>query len=115
MQLRRFWSLVDAPSPHLTDYSNAQRLTSNHREGTIFGLGNPLLDISASVDAAFLAKHDLKANNAILAEERHAKLGEEMRSAYDVKFTAGGSCQNTIRVAQWLLRKTVGERSSDHT
>lgn len=42
------------------------------REGTIVGLGNPLLDISASVDVDYLTKHGLKADNAILAEPKHA-------------------------------------------
>lgn len=34
-------------------------------------MGNPLLDISAVVDSDFLAKYGLKANDAILAEEKH--------------------------------------------
>jgi len=34
-------------------------------------MGNPLLDISATVDEAFLAKYELKANDAILAEDKH--------------------------------------------
>jgi len=76
------------------------------KPGTIFGLGNPLLDITASVDAEFLAKFDLKANDAILSTEKHEKLGDVMRQNYPVKYTAGGSCQNTMRVAQWVLNST---------
>jgi len=34
-------------------------------------MGNPLLDISANVDQAFLEKYDVKMNNAILAEDAH--------------------------------------------
>jgi len=42
-----------------------------HSIGTLFCIGNPLLDISATVEPAFLEKFELKANDAILAEEKH--------------------------------------------
>ena len=37
----------------------------------VLGMGNPLLDISADVDQAFLDKYGVSLNNAILAEEQH--------------------------------------------
>lgn len=40
-------------------------------EGTLLGMGNPLLDISAVVDEDFLKKYDITSNNAILAEDKH--------------------------------------------
>lgn len=63
-------------------------------------MGNPLLDISATVDREFLQKYDLKANNAILAEDKHKPLYEELIGLYKADFIAGGSVQNTMRVAQ---------------
>lgn len=39
--------------------------------GSLVGLGNPLLDISAEVTAEFLVKYGLEANNATLAEPKH--------------------------------------------
>ena len=36
-------------------------------EGIIYGMGNPLLDISANVDAALLTKYNVQLNNAYLA------------------------------------------------
>jgi adenosine kinase len=71
-------------------------------KNTILGLGNPLLDITATVDASLLDKYSLKANNAILAEERHLPLFEELKR-YPVEYIAGGDVLNSIRVAQWLL------------
>lgn len=41
------------------------------RDGLLLGCGNPLLDISATVDEQFLAKYEMLPNNAILAEEKH--------------------------------------------
>ncbi|KAL6262386.1 hypothetical protein P5V15_007475 [Pogonomyrmex californicus] len=75
------------------------------REGLLLGMGNPLLDISANVDREFLNKYDLKSNNAILAEEKHKPLYEELINLYNADFIAGGSVQNTMRVAQWFLQK----------
>jgi len=71
---------------------------------SILGMGNPLLDISAEVDASLLEKYDLKLNNAILAEEKHQPLFAEMVARPDVKFIAGGATQNSIRIAQWMLQ-----------
>ncbi|CAL4968150.1 unnamed protein product [Urochloa decumbens] len=67
-------------------------------------MGNPLLDISAVVDDAFLTKYDIKLNNAILAEEKHLPMYDELASKSDVEYIAGGSTQNSIRVAQWMLQ-----------
>ncbi|XP_033308409.1 adenosine kinase 2 isoform X2 [Bombus vancouverensis nearcticus] len=75
------------------------------REGLLLGVGNPLLDISATVDRNFLEKYDLKSNDAILAEEKHKPMYDELVELYNANFIAGGSVQNTMRVAQWFLEK----------
>ena len=69
----------------------------------ILGMGNPLLDISATVDKAMLDKYNLKANDAILYEKED--LYDEMLANHKVDYIAGGATQNSIRVAQWLLEK----------
>ncbi|KAB5544131.1 hypothetical protein DKX38_012243 [Salix brachista] len=73
-------------------------------EGILLGMGNPLLDISAVVDDSFLQKYDIKLNNAILAEDKHLPMYDEMASKYTVEFIAGGATQNSIKVAQWMLQ-----------
>ncbi|KAC9631545.1 hypothetical protein E3N88_45513 [Mikania micrantha] len=73
-------------------------------DGILLGMGNPLLDISAVVDEDFLTKYDIKLNNAILAEEKHLPMYEDMSSKYNVEYIAGGATQNSIRVAQWMLQ-----------
>ncbi|XP_043674934.1 adenosine kinase 2 [Vespula pensylvanica] len=81
-------------------------MAENLREGLLLGMGNPLLDISATVDKNFLEKYDLKANDAILAEEKHKSLYDELINLYNANFIAGGSVQNTMRVTQWFLEKS---------
>lgn len=66
----------------------------------VVGLCNPLLDISAATDVAFLEKYGLQLNNAILAEDKHKPLYQELVSQYKVDYIAGGSGQNALRVAQ---------------
>lgn len=76
------------------------------RDGLLIGLGNPLLDISAVADHDFLAKYGMKPNDAILAEEKHLPMYTEMVEKYSnsVEFIAGGACQNTMTVGQWILQ-----------
>lgn len=51
-------------------------------------------------DQNLLNKYDLKSNNAILAEEKHMPLYEELMTNKNIEYTAGGSGQNSLRVAQ---------------
>lgn len=48
------------------------------KEGVLLGIGNPLLDISAIVDKSLLTKYDMKADDAIMAEEKHMPLYKEL-------------------------------------
>lgn len=52
-----------------------------------------------------LEKYGVKANDAILAEEKHMGLYEDLIQNCDAKLIAGGAAQNTARGAQvWLFR-----------
>ncbi|XP_045500357.1 adenosine kinase [Colias croceus] len=75
------------------------------RDGVLVGIGNPLLDISAIVDEALLKKYGLQADDAIMAEDKHMPLYKELMEKYNAEFIAGGSVQNSLRVAQWILKK----------
>jgi hypothetical protein len=51
-------------------------------------------------DKDLLDKYGLKSNNAILAEESHAGLFDDLINNYSAETTAGGGAQNTARGAQ---------------
>ncbi|XP_023341038.1 adenosine kinase [Eurytemora carolleeae] len=72
-------------------------------EGILLGMGNPLLDISASVAPELLEKYKLKANDAILTEDE--AIFKDLVDNHEVEYIAGGATQNSIRVAQWILGK----------
>ncbi|SCU93397.1 LAME_0F03664g1_1 [Lachancea meyersii CBS 8951] len=70
-------------------------------------LGNPLLDIQATVSDEYLARYQLKANDAVLldatTEEPRMTIFDELLQFPDVKFIAGGAAQNTARGAAYVL------------
>lgn len=68
----------------------------------VLGLGNPLLDIQVTGNEELLKKYDLKANDAILAEDKHMPIYEELVKM-PVTYVAGGAAQNAIRGAQYIL------------
>ena len=75
--------------------------------GTLLGLGNPLLDISASVDKDFYSKYGLLPASACLMEEKHAGIYKDLIENHkDVEYVAGGATQNTCRITQTLLGST---------
>ncbi|XP_004407095.1 PREDICTED: adenosine kinase [Odobenus rosmarus divergens] len=74
-------------------------------ENILFGMGNPLLDITAVVDKDFLDKYSLKPNDQILAEDKHKELFDELIKKFKVEYHAGGSTQNSIKVAQWMIQQ----------
>lgn len=55
--------------------------------------------LTRSSDAALLQKYGLKDNDAILAEDKHMGLYDELLKR-DAKLIAGGAAQNTARGAQ---------------
>lgn len=73
------------------------------KEYALLCLENPLLDIQGQGDESMLSKYGLKANDAILAEEKHMGLYEDLLANRKAVQIAGGAAQNTARGAQYLL------------
>ena len=67
-----------------------------------------IIIITRRRDAATLDKYGLKANDQILAEEKHMGLYEDLLQNYDAKLIAGGAAQNTARGAQVSRRRRHG-------
>lgn len=70
-------------------------------------LGNPLLDLQADVTPEYLAKYNLKANDAILVEPLQMPIFTEVVEMEGVHTLAGGAAQNTARGAQYLLPENL--------
>lgn len=63
--------------------------------------------LTTNRNEALLEKYGLKANDAILAEEKHLGLYEELLNNYDAKLIAAGAAQNSARGAQVRISTTV--------
>ncbi|KAF5385057.1 hypothetical protein D9615_001090 [Tricholomella constricta] len=70
---------------------------------SLFCIGNPLLDIQVSNGEGLLEKYSLNANDAILAEAKHAPLYDEIIKEHKVTYVAGGASQNAARGAAYIL------------
>lgn len=69
----------------------------------LFCIGNPLLDIQVRDGEALLKKYGLKADDAVLAEEKHMPMYDELVQDYPVTYVAGGASQNAARAAAYVL------------
>mmetsp|Transcript_4499 Transcript_4499/g.8667 ORF Transcript_4499/g.8667 Transcript_4499/m.8667 type:complete len:341 (+) Transcript_4499:199-1221(+) len=67
--------------------------------------GNPLIDVIAQAPLSLLEKYQLRLDNAVLANETHNGLYEEILKLNPL-LVPGGSALNTARVASWMLRQT---------
>lgn len=70
-------------------------------------MGNPLLDMSVNTDDNLLQRYGLKPNDAILASDKHAPLYEELKKNPNTEYIAGGSTQNSLRVAQVMFLHSI--------
>ncbi|EAU92415.1 adenosine kinase [Coprinopsis cinerea okayama7 len=69
----------------------------------LFCMGNPLLDMQVRNGEALLEKYELKANDAILAEAKHASIYDDVKQNPDITYVAGGAAQNAARGAAYVL------------
>ena len=70
----------------------------------LLGLSQPVLDLTVSVSHQFLARHHLSLNQTYrLEEDQQEGLFGEVRNMAGVSFSAGGSTNNTLRIASLLL------------
>ncbi|KAK8838355.1 hypothetical protein M9Y10_032980 [Tritrichomonas musculus] len=65
---------------------------------------NPLIDATIEVGPEYLQKWNLRNDDAILADEKYQPLVDEVVNDPKVYMTGGGSCQNTLVMAQWMLQ-----------
>ncbi|ADV25846.1 Adenosine kinase, putative [Cryptococcus gattii WM276] len=68
-------------------------------------IGNPLLDITVgpAEGPAYLQKYALNANDAILAEDKHMPIYDDIVTNASVSYVAGGAAQNAARAASYVL------------
>ena len=69
-------------------------------------MGNPLLDISVDMDDdSLLKKYELDSGMAILAEEKHMPIYDEIWNMPNREAIPGGAALNSARAANYVLSK----------
>ena len=58
-----------------------------------------------SVGRGLTGRRQVTLNNAILAEEAHMPIFDDLKANFPVEYIAGGATQNSIRVASWMLQQ----------
>jgi adenosine kinase len=70
----------------------------------ILGIGNPIIDISATTTKETLKKYDLDFGGTVFASDSNIGVYAELEKSPDVSYVPGGSVTNSIRVANWCLK-----------
>lgn len=69
----------------------------------VLGLGNPIIDISASADTASIEKYGLAFGQTVFANESNVGFFDYLEGQKDVVYIPGGSVTNSIRVTNVIL------------
>ena len=79
--------------------------TQNETMRYILGIGNPIIDISATTTKEALKKYkcfnirfDLDFGGTVFANDNNIGVFQELESSKDVSYVPGGSVTNSIRV-----------------
>ncbi|MCQ2818634.1 MAG: PfkB family carbohydrate kinase [archaeon] len=70
---------------------------------SIIAIGNPIVDIVATVDKEAVEKFKLPWGQTVFANDENIGIFEELEKRPDVKYIPGGSVQNSMRVISWFL------------
>ncbi len=71
----------------------------------ILGLGNPIIDISATADSESIHKFGVEWGRTVFASQENIGFYDYLENQSDVTYIPGGSITNTIRVAS--VRETI--------
>jgi len=75
-----------------------------HYQHCLFVLGNPLLDMQATVTREYVDHYECVYANAMLAGEKQLPIYDDLMKNYKIMYLPGGSEQNTARVFTWMLQ-----------
>lgn len=72
----------------------------------IVGLGNPIIDISATANEETVKKFGLEFGGTVFANDSNIGFYDLIESQSDVQYIPGGSVTNSIRITNWLLNNS---------
>ncbi|MXQ79003.1 hypothetical protein E5288_WYG000471 [Bos mutus] len=95
----------EEPKPKKLKVEEPPALRSSVSVYLKLSIGRERCRLGLKGEAMTAIRYSLKPNDQILAEEKHKELFDELVKKFKVEYHAGGSTQNSIKVAQWMIQQ----------
>ena len=95
-----------------SSYIMAHTMNRVYSANSLIALGNPIVDITVSIDKDTLQNYGLEYRGTIFCNEKTQKFLEELDKRPIVTYTPGGSVMNALRVCSWCLNMNPNESKS---
>ena len=76
---------------------------------SLIAIGNPIVDITVSIDKDTLQNDGLEFRGTVFCNEKTQKFLDELDKKPIVTYTPGGSVMNTLRICSWCLNMNPNE------
>ena len=96
-------------SGEIPSYIMAQTMNQVSTPNSLIALGNPIVDITVSIDKDTLQNYGLEYRGTVFCNEKTQKFLDELDKKPIVTYTPGGSVMNTLRVCSWCLAMNQNE------
>ena len=96
-------------SGEIPSYIMAQTMNQVYSAKSLIALGNPIVDITVSIDKETLQNYGLEYRRTIFCNEKTQKFLDELDKKPIVTYTPGGSVMNTLRVCSYSLNMNQNE------
>ena len=86
-----------------SSYIMAQTMNQIYSINSLIALGNPMIDITVSIDKDTIQNCGLEYRRTVFCNEKTQKFLDDLDKKPIVTYTPGGSIMNTCRVCSWCL------------
>ena len=93
-----------------SSYVMAHTMNQVYSANSLIALGNPIVDITVSIDKDTLQNYGLEYRRTTFCNEKTQKFLDELDKKPIVTYTPGGSVMNTLRVCSHILNNNQNEK-----
>ena len=97
-----------------SSYVIAHTMNQVYSANSLIAIGNPIVDITVSIDKDTLQNYGLEYRRTTFCNEKTQKFLDELDKRPIVTYTPGGSVMNTLRVCSYILNNNQNESGKYH-
>ena len=97
-----------------SSYVIAHTMNQVYSANSLIAIGNPMVDITVSIDKDTLQNYGLEYRRTTFCNEKTQKFLDELDKRPIVTYTPGGSVMNTLRVCSYILNMNQNESGKHH-